>query len=116
MWSLSKQRQDMEQQKTDLSITAEVMGSMMNSMVAGMTFTTETSEDFGGVWLPTLDLEICVLEAEVGRRNQLMYRFYQKPIVTGLVTHMRSAQSINMRWGGETSLCIGSTRNQWSLG
>ena len=93
MWSKTKEEED--SLTTGLERTSELLGDMMNSMVEGMKFTTETCLDFDGQFLPTLDINIRVVENPGTQCHVLDYRFYQKPMATGLVTQMKSAQCVN---------------------
>ena len=63
----------------DVMVSARVLKEIMDGLVEGISFTTETRVDFKDKWgIPTLDTTWKLVGGE-GRRKQVGYRFYKKP-------------------------------------
>ena len=76
--------------------TARVIRQIMDCVLPGIEFTSETSGDFPGEWgVPTLDTMWRMEGQGVGRSKRINYLFFRKPLSTKLVTPYRSAQSVN---------------------
>ena len=76
---------------TNLQKTSEILEGIINSVCTWLKLTMEHEEMFGGV-LPTLDLEIWV-----GEQNKVMFRFFEKAMVSPMVLHRRSAMPEGIR-------------------
>lgn len=86
---------DLALEDPEVEVTARILRSIMDDLVEGIRFTTETYLDFKQNWgLPTLDSMLKVVKSEVGK-NKIGYMFYKKEVSTNLVTPYRSAQPIN---------------------
>ena len=57
-----------------IEVTRRVVDGSMQGVYSFLKFTTETGEDFGDDWLPTLDLSL-----RVDARGQVLWKFYEKP-------------------------------------
>ena len=80
----------------EVEVTARILKEVMNTLVDGIVFTTETRADFTSEWgIPTLDTMFRMEEAGAGCRRRVAYKFYKKPVSTKYVTPYRSAQAIN---------------------
>ena len=77
---------------TSLQKTTEILQSLMNSVCGWLVLTMETEDMFESGLLPTLDLEIGVMED-----NKIIYYYYEKPMVPNMVLHRRSAMPENTR-------------------
>ena len=86
-WRLEEQQAGL----TSLQKTSEILEGMMNSVCSWLTLTMEHEEMFGGV-LPTLDLEIWI-----NRDNKVIFRFFEKAMVSPMVLHKRSAMPEGIR-------------------
>ena len=71
--------------------TAAVMRDIMNSLMAEISMTTETHEDFPDLTLPTLDTQVWMDSKE----EKILYRYYEKPMSSKLVTAKQSAMGQN---------------------
>ena len=77
---------DEEQAKADdlledpeVMVAARILRQIMNGLVEGISFTTETRADFVGDWgVPTLDTTWRTVEGGAGERRKVGYRFYKK--------------------------------------
>ena len=79
----------------DTEVTARVLRQVMNEIMEGIVFTSETRLDFIGDWgLPTLDTSWKTMENGGGRRL-VGYKFFKKPISSKFVTPFHSAQTLN---------------------
>ena len=79
----------------DTEVTARVLKQIMNEIMEGIVFTSETRLDFIGEWgLPTLDTSWKTVENGGGRRL-VGYKFYKKPVSSVFVTPFHSAQALN---------------------
>ena len=79
---IDKQLADEDKEKDDPEVvaTARVLQEVMNSVLTGIQFMTETWLDFKHDWgVPTLDTMWKLVEAGEGRRKKLQYRFFKKP-------------------------------------
>ena len=56
----------------------------MQNVLTFLNFTTETEEDFTSEWLPTLDLELKVVN------NKVVHRYYEKPTIANVTVQQRS--------------------------
>ncbi len=70
---------------------SQELEAIMNSICSWLRLTLEHEDMFGGV-LPTLDLVIWVDEY-----NNTIYSFYEKPMVSPMVLHKRSAMPEGIR-------------------
>merc|ERR1711888_132081 len=81
----------------DVTATSRFMREVMNGMIEGVRFTTETlEEDFPGAWgLPTLDSQWRLQDQEGGGKRKIDDLFFKKPVSSSMVTPYRSAQPLN---------------------
>ena len=69
-----------------IEVTRRVVDGSMQGVYSFLKFTTETGEDFGDDWLPTLDLSL-----KVDARGQVLWKFYEKPTASEVTVQARSA-------------------------
>ena len=70
---------------TWLQKMTQILKEVMNGIFGWLSLTMETEEMFGG-WLPTLDLEIRILDD-----NRVLYQYFEKSMIPNMVLHRRSA-------------------------
>ena len=84
-----------EQEDAKLSpeeVTKRIVGGTLSSIHKCLKFTTESGEEFGDGWLPTLDLKL-----RVNGSNQIEFAFYEKPTNTNVTIQLRSAMEENAK-------------------
>ena len=70
--------------------TKKVLEGSMKGVMEGIELTMETKEDFGGEWLPTLDVNLAIDE-----RNRLKFNYYEKPTSSNLTLQKNTAMEQN---------------------
>ena len=91
----AQKKEDEKLEDPDVQVTARVLKELMDGILEGIEFTTETRQDFQDEWgIPTLDTT-WRLVGDKGSRKQIAYRFYKKPVSSRMLTPYRSAQSHN---------------------
>ena len=86
MFKNSWRKEEMDAGMTPLMKTTEILKALMNNVCGWLILTMETEDMFLSGLLPTLDLEIKVLD-----NNKILYQYYEKPMVPDMVLHKRSA-------------------------
>ena len=71
-----------------------VLEGTMKDVIKGLEMTMETREDFGGEWLPTLDVSLAI-----SNRNRLKFKHFEKPTSSNLTMQSRSAMEQNTKMG-----------------
>ena len=70
----------------EVQVAARVLKGIMDGLIKGITFTTETRADFAEDWgVPTLDSTWRMIEAG-GRKRRIGYMFFKKPVSSKLLT------------------------------
>ena len=82
-----KKWEDEDKDLTPAEVTKRVLHGTMQEVMDFLRFTTETGEDFGDDWLPTLDLSLTVDK----RTSIVKWRFYEKPTCSKKTVQKRSA-------------------------
>merc|ERR1711867_278905 len=78
-----------------VEVSARILRQVMDEIVEGIKFTTETRNDFREEWgVPTLDTTWRMNEGPGGSRRLVEYRYYKKPVSTRFLTPFKSAQAI----------------------
>ena len=72
--------------------TRRVLGGTLGVIEEFLTFTTETEEDFGDGWLPTLDTALRVSED-----NKILFKLWEKPTNSNRTLDKRTAMSENQK-------------------
>ena len=78
VWSKEAEGEDVAASKSGVQITCEVIQKVLDTLMPGLTFTTESEEEFGG-WLPTLDTQLKVINGKI------QHKFFEKDMKTPLV-------------------------------
>ena len=76
-------------------VTRRIVGGTLSGIHQCLKFTTETSEDFGDGWLPTLDVKLRMSDT-----NQVEHHFYEKPTNSNVSVQFRSAMEENSKVRG----------------
>ena len=98
-WSKEDSEEDEKVNRSEVNVTSSVVKSMMNTLVPGIKFTTETEEDFEG-WLPTLDVQV-KMEDQPRRKSVakekrvIRYKFFSKTMSNVKVAEFGTAHPIN---------------------
>ena len=66
----------------------------MRNTMKGLEMTMETKADFGGEWLPTLDVSLAITP-----ENRLKFKHYEKPTCSNLTVQKKSAMEQNVKVG-----------------
>ena len=74
--------------------TKRVFEGSKKSIMVGIDMTMETKEEFGGTWLPTLDVKLAV-----SKRNRIMFDYYEKPTCSNLTLQKDGAMEQNTKVG-----------------
>ena len=93
-WREENESADVADGKTETQVTCEVIQQMLNTLMPGLTFTTESEEDFCG-WLPTLDSQVHMESRGEGEKRLIRYKFFEKPMSNVKVAESGSAHPIN---------------------
>ena len=80
--------EDMDKSLTE--VTVGVLKGTVSGITDYLNFTFETGEDYNDGWLPTLDISV-----RVNERNQIDYRYFEKPTTTNTTVRKESAMSEN---------------------
>ena len=72
--------------------TSRALEGSMKGIMGFLEFTMETGDQFEDGWLPTLDTSLSVDE-----HNQVLYRFYQKPMASRQALHKNTAMAENAK-------------------
>ena len=70
--------------------TKKVFEGSMKGVMAGIELRMETKEDFGGEWLPTLDISLTI-----DTRNWLKFNYYEKPTCSNLTLQKNTTMEQN---------------------
>ena len=84
--------EDLKDGKSATRRTAEILLQIMNSIMPFLRFTLEIGEEFSDQKLPTLDVKIWVKGGKL-----ILHDFFEKPMSTNLVLHVKTAQSQNTK-------------------
>ena len=73
---------DLANRVSGIQVTCQVVQQMMDTLVPGLSFTTENGEEFEGGWLPTLDVQVKMEKQTFGSnaKQVIRYKFYEKPM------------------------------------
>ena len=82
------EREDMDSGLSESRRTALILVAMMNSVFPFLNFTVELGEDFLEGKLPSLDINIWVMEGRT-----IMYEFFEKTMASNLMVEADSALS-----------------------
>ena len=83
-------REDEELSK--LVVMRRLLEGSMQNVLDFLKFTTETEEDFPTGWLPTLDLELRMVD------NMVQHRYYEKPTTAKVTVQQRSAMEEKVKY------------------
>ena len=72
--------------------TKHILGKTMEGMEDYLEFTVESGNEFEGGWLPTLDVNLKVIEG-----NQVQFKFYEKGTCSRKTVMMKSAMEENSK-------------------
>ena len=75
-----------DQELSDTEITRRGLVGTLQGVEDYLEFTVETCEDFGDGWLPTMDTSL-----RVDRKNQVQFKFYEKPTSSNTTVQRRTA-------------------------
>ena len=89
-----KEWEQMDKDVSPTERTKRVLEGSMKSIMVGIEMTMETKEEFGGTWLPTLDVKLAV-----SKRNRIMFDYYEKPTCSNLTLQKDSAMEQNTKVG-----------------
>ena len=89
-----KRWEDQDRGLSTTERTKRVLEMSMRGVMRGIEMTMETKDDFGGEWLPTLDVSLGITEA-----NRLKFCHFEKPTSSNLTLQRRSAMEHNVKVG-----------------
>ena len=75
-----------------LDITVRALQESMKGVASYLKFTYETGSDYVDGWLPTLDTNL-----KVDDKNQIIYKYYEKPTTTNTTVRMATAMAENSK-------------------
>ena len=78
--------------KSPLEVTVDVLRETVRGIASYLEFTFETGHDYSDDWLPTLDLSLLV-----DGRNQVNYRYFEKPTTTNTTLRKDTAMNENAK-------------------
>ena len=81
-------------EQTTTQRTRRIIEGTMRNTMKGLEMTMETKEDFGGEWLPTLDVSLAITP-----ENRLKFKHYEKPTCSNLTVQKKSAMEQNVKVG-----------------
>ena len=77
---------------TGLERTRRILADSMGTIEPYLEFTTETEDDFGDKWLPTLDTAL-----RISGDNRILFKFWEKPTNSGKTVNKRTAFGENQK-------------------
>ena len=92
VYTLRWELEDMEEQRSGLEMSLNVIRETVKGISDYLEFTFETVEDFGDKWLPTLDTSL-----RIGSNNTVEYKYFEKPTTTNTTVRKTSAMSENTK-------------------